>query len=548
MIVVDPVVLGDVPFTRLSSKWVYDRTGTLVEVPANTLGVTYDPTDLSKAPWALLEPEATNFIRNNTMQGVVAGIPGTLPTNWIPATNVPGLSRQVIGVFQEDGIDFVDLRIFGYVGAMALPEYTFQFEGNRTIQAGAGQTWVSSIYARVLGASRNVAQLQAFEHYIICYREDGSLVEASPKSEQPTTRQLSECRIVHSRTVAAQDTAYVASRLDFNLRNGGNYDLDVVIRIGLPQIERDRATSPIKTSNGAVTRAADVVGAGAGLVYSNVPMVEPPYNVATTYAKDATVYDPARKIVYWSMVAGNVGKALSDPAFWNKRTAINRWAMFDDRNSTQTSNPEEIVSVFSAQAITQGLFAGAMDASEVRVSMTHPTRGLVFSEAKSLVLPRSGSSFYGWCFNRLRLRTWFLTLKLPVFANALVTVTIKKPGGVPKCGMCLLGPTVDVGLSMMGLSTELKDYSTTTFFTDGSSSTVERGFSKKMSVDISVESDRVESIEDDLIKRRQKTLVFLGSTLRGDTMLVGRFSSLRKVIDSFPRSKMALQIDGVLSQ
>jgi len=238
----------------------------------------------------------------------------------------------------------------------------------------------------------------------------------------------------------------------------------------------DREESHISTTTDTVTRAADVVGAGAGLVYSNVPMVEPPYNMATTYAKDAAVYDPATKLVYWSMVAGNVGKALSDPAFWNKRTAINRWAMFDDRNSTQTSNPEEIVSVFSAQAITQGLFAGAMDASEVRVSMTHPTRGLVYSETKSLVLPRSGSSFFGWCFNRLRLRTWFLTLKLPVFANALVTVTIKKPGGVSKCGMCLLGPTIDVGLSLMGLSTELKDYSTTTFFTDGSSSTVESNF------------------------------------------------------------------------
>jgi hypothetical protein len=310
----------------------------------------------------------------------------------------------------------------------------------------------------------------------------------------------------------------------------------------------DREESHISTTTDTVTRAADVVGAGAGLVYSNVPMVEPPYNLATTYAKDAAVYDPATKLVYLSMVAGNVGKALSDPAFWNKRTAINRWAMFDDRNSTQTSNPEEIISVFSAQAITQGLFAGAMDASEVRVSMTHPTRGLVYSETKSLVLPRSGSSFFGWCFNRLRLRTWFLTLKLPVFANALVTVAIKKPGGLPKCGMCLLGPTIDVGLSLMGLSTELKDYSTTTFFTDGSSSTVERGFSKKMSVDLLIDSDRVETIEDDLIKRRQKTLVFLGSTMRGDTMLVGRFSSLRKVIDSFPRSKMALQIDGVLSQ
>jgi hypothetical protein len=47
MIIVEPIAIGDVACKRGSPKWVYDRTGTLVEVPANTLGVTYDPSDLS---------------------------------------------------------------------------------------------------------------------------------------------------------------------------------------------------------------------------------------------------------------------------------------------------------------------------------------------------------------------------------------------------------------------------------------------------------------------------------------------------------------------
>lgn len=542
MIIVDPVTLGDVACTRASSKWVWDRTGTLVEVPANTLGVTYDPSDLSKAPYALVEPEATNSIRNNTMQGAVVGAfgsGGAVPTNW-SVDKSAGQNLEVVAVGQEGGTNYIDVRFWtlsndrGYFGL-----YPERSDG-LNVPAGPEQLWAYSQFVKIVAGAAGAVRVTA------CVRaltSAGAQINTTV-TDLPLGEVLSRFTAYHPNTPdgTARLTAFVLLEAPIGAA------FDFTVRIGLPQLQRDSVDSPIKTSGTAVTRAADVIGPGAGLIYSNVPMVEPPYNAATTYAKDAAVYDPATKIVYWSMQAANVGKPLSDPAWWNKRTAINRWAMFDDRNSTVTSNPEEIIVVVSAKAITQGFFAGALDASEVRISMTHPTRGVVYSETRSLVLPRSGSSFYGWCFNRLRMRTWFRTLKLPVFANALVTITILKPGGVPKCGMALLGPVEDGGSTLMGLSTELKDYSTTTFFADGSSDTVVRGFSKRMSVDVSVERDRVESLEDYFVKRRQKTLVIFGSTLRGDGMLVGKVSSFRKVIDSYPRSKMALQIEGVLSQ
>lgn len=541
MIIVDPVALGDAACTRPSLKWVWDRTGTLVEVPPDTLAVTYDPSDLSKAPYALIEPEGRNFIRNNTMQGAAVGVPGAVPTYWgAEGHNVNGLAREVLAVGVESGIEFIDLRYSGTATASGL--HQIGFDVITSTEAAPGETWVGALFLSSIGdpvglvnprfqvAARNAAGTQLGAGSLNLLPFPGPLNKAHY-----------ELPYVMGEGVGRVSTKFVFSYVVDSI-------VDVTLRIGLPRLQLNRVDSPIKTALTAVTRAADVIGPTAGLIYSNVPMVEPPYSATTTYAKDAAVYDPATKIVYWSMQASNVGKPLSDPAWWNKRMAINRWAMLDDRNSTVTSNPEEIIAVVSARAITQGFFAGALDASEVRISMTHPTRGVVYSEARSLILPRSGSSFFGWCFNRLRMRTWFLTLKLPVFANALVTITIRKPGSVAKCGMCMIGPAIDVGLSLMGLSTELKDYSTTTFYPDGSSDTIPRGFSKRMSIDLSVERDRVESIEDDLIKRRQKTLVWLGSTLRGDTMLVGKFSSFRKVIDSYPRSKMALQIEGVLSQ
>ncbi|WP_306393334.1 hypothetical protein [Telluria beijingensis] len=544
MIIVDPVALGDAACTRPSPKWVFDRTGTLVEVPPNTLAVTYDPADLSAAPYALIEGESTNFIRNNTMQGAA---PGVMPTNWSASVNnsgAAGMNFIPVGAGVEDGIEYMDIQFVGTSNLASSARVIFEIPlGAPAAVLGdklAAALFMKIAEGRIDGASR-------FNLVFDELRSDRTYFAGrSYQLDSPTNRPLREQQFEAQHEIFNAETAYARAYISIFVDAG--VPMNLTVRFGLPRVERNKITSLIKTSLSAVTRAADVISNTAGLIYSNVPMVEPPYSAATTYAKDAAVYDPATKIVYWSMQAGNVGKPLSDGAWWNKRTAINRWAMFDDRNSTVTSNPEEIIAVVSARAITQGLFAGALDASEVLVSMTHPTRGLVYSEKRNLVLPRSGSSFFGWCFNRLRMRTWFLTLALPVFANALVTITIRKPGSVAKCGMCLQGAVVESGRSLIGLGTELKDYSSTTFFADGSSETTERGFSKRMSVDVMVETDRVEELEDYLSGRRQKTLVYLASTTRGDTMLVGKFSSLRKVIGNFRRSTMSLQIEGVLNR
>jgi len=295
--------------------------------------------------------------------------------------------------------------------------------------------------------------------------------------------------------------------------------------------------------DGSTTRAADIIGKTPGVLYSNVPITEPLY-VPGTYALGAKVRD-ASHTVYESQVEGNTA-ALDVPGKWLKLGATNQRAMLDEYNNTQTQHPEEIILVVSPQAIAQGLYLGNLDASEVRVSMVDQSKGVVYSETHSLIVSTSASSFYRWCFNRIRRKTYFLTLKLPVFANALVTIAIRKPGGIAKCGMYMIGPAVDVGLSLMGLSTEIKDYSTTTFNVDGTSSTIPRGYSKRMSVDISIDNEQIDSIEEQLINYRQKVVVWVGAVMYGSAMVCGKYSSFKKVIESYPRSKMALQIEGVV--
>lgn len=293
----------------------------------------------------------------------------------------------------------------------------------------------------------------------------------------------------------------------------------------------------------------DPVSAFASGVFvsSNVPLdSHPTYLVGGTYALNQRVLDPNSPLIFESLVAGNIGQPLTDKTKWQEVGYVNRLKMCDQYNNTQTVNPESIELVLSPKIISQGLYLGNIYGDEVVVEVTDAVEGVVYSETQSLIVSDSGSSFFNWAFKRIRRKTYFFTALLPVYSNATVKITVKKIGGIARCGVCALGPLVDVGLSQWGLSTEIKDYSTTTFKFDGTSSSVVRGYSKRMSVDILVKTDLIEAVQEQLAEFRQKHLVFVGAAMLGAAIIFGRYSSFKCVIPNPVESKMAMTVEGTV--
>lgn len=518
MIVVDPVQLGDVAFSRASPKWVFDRTGTLVQVPADTVAITYDPADLNAAPYVLIEPAATNL----TLWGEQITHPYWVKRGACFATQDAAAA--------PDGAVAMDLmQNVGVAGTNDF--YNDEYQGGVP-----GTRFEPSFFIRRVSTSGYLAVNNAsgggYGQWVI----NLSLLPDST------------VRITRDHPAVVINNEFVSSQISGNGVHFFSYTgASLAFYMWGVQTEHGtRSTGYIKSTYAVSfsTRAADVIGATTGLLYSNVPEPEPLWTTGT-YAKGATLRNEAH-VAFESLVDANIAP-LTDASKWLKLGATNRWAAFDDRNNTQTSSAEEIILVLSPRAIAQGLFLGNVDGSELTVSVAVPNFGVVHRETSSLIMSTSNSSFFRWCFNRIRRKTSFLSLNLPNFYNGLVTVTIRRPGGVAKCGMCMIGPTVEPGPTLVGLSTEIKDYSTTSFNVDGSSSTIERGYRKLMSLDVVIDTANIEQAEDQMIAWRQKTAVWIGAASRPDSIICGRYSSFKKVIESYPRSKMALQIEGVLS-
>jgi hypothetical protein len=258
----------DFSVTRATTAFRTNASGILESVASGVPRLDYPA--LGGCPALLVEPAATNGIRNNSMQGAVTGSPGTLPTNWtIPAA--AGLTREIVAIGTENGIDYLDVKLSGTATGT---ETEIRFEGATEIVAANGQTWTESVYLKAISQPSPPLSYRLF---MITRTSGGATVATDLSSNLSITSTLT--RFPFTRTLSGGvTTERIQPSIFISLTNGASYDF--TIRIGWPQMELGSvATSPIRTTTAAATRNADVIsktgvsgfiGQSQGTLYAEV--------------------------------------------------------------------------------------------------------------------------------------------------------------------------------------------------------------------------------------------------------------------------------------
>lgn len=247
--------LNDLSNANASGGNVEDSGGNWSWCPANTVR--------RSDRGLLIEETRTNSVLNNTLQGAVAGSPGTLPTGHSLSTPA-GLTRT-LSIETINGVPCLRIRLQGVTTSAAGIQYNIG--GGADIAAADTQAWAASAFVqsiRSTGLDQAAFWLMELWNYAAgsAFLNTGS---ASIPRGRITVVPGALTRLVTLRTLADATTASVRPCIRF----GGNsvaagIELDVEFVIGWPQAELCGATgifatSPFPTTGTAATRNADTI-------------------------------------------------------------------------------------------------------------------------------------------------------------------------------------------------------------------------------------------------------------------------------------------------
>lgn len=218
-----------VSFSRASNATQFDSQGRLVWAPAN------------------MSP-------NSGYSGAVVGVVGSggaLPTGWSTGFGgVTGLSVEVVRTGTEDGIPYIDIRLFGV--ASAAGSFSLDFSSISANAASPGQSFTFSAYI-VLAAGSDVSLNSGIR---VVDANPGFLVD-SPTNFRPTAGPLGMNRKSNTRVLGAGST-FVRHSIFCGLQTAEV--IDITYRIGGLILERTGADSPKAWSSAFITTGSNWYG------------------------------------------------------------------------------------------------------------------------------------------------------------------------------------------------------------------------------------------------------------------------------------------------
>lgn len=252
--------------------------------------------------------------------------------------------------------------------------------------------------------------------------------------------------------------------------------------------------------------------------------------------------------IYESLQAGNLNQnPTTSPTWWIEVSATNRWKMFDNSNTTRTTNSNTIVVTFTPGRVVNSVALLELDAQSVTVTLTDPVEGVVYDETYSLLNNGNINNWWNYFFDPIERDTSVVLTDLPAYGSATIEITIDNTGDTAECGVCQIGASKNIGEGIeLGASVGIVDYSVKVKDDFGNYQIVQRNFSKRTKFAIPVLNTQIDALQRLLIQLRTTPCVWIGDPNYESTIVYGYYKDFDIVINAHIISDCNLEIEGLV--
>lgn len=234
------------------------------------------------------------------------------------------------------------------------------------------------------------------------------------------------------------------------------------------------------------------------------------YNAGTTYDIDVIVIDLTTDHAFQSMQASNTGHSLSDESWWLDLGPTNRFLMFDQSNSTQTSNGESIDVTVQVDGRADAVSILNLVGATAQVIMTTPEDGELHNETYNLVSDSGVTNWYEYFFEPIVRKGDLTIYDLPLNKDPEIRVILNEPGGLARIGALIIGQSRYVGYAVHPMRLGIQDYSRKDTDDFGNFTIIKRNFSKRANFKIAVDDRHVDALASLLADYRATPVVWVG--------------------------------------
>lgn len=287
----------------------------------------------------------------------------------------------------------------------------------------------------------------------------------------------------------------------------------------------------------------------AALLSSNIAETDyAAWAVGTTYALAARVMVVAANVhkVYESLQAGNVGHTpATSPTWWLEVGNTNRWRMFDQSITSQSSNADSIDVSMQTTGRIDSVALLNVSAATAHIQMTDTVDGTVYNKTYNLVSDSGITDWYAYFFEPIARKTDLVVSDLPVYSGAVVRVLLSEAGNTVLLGALVVGLSKQVGGTQYGAKIGIQDYSVKTRDAFGNYSILERSFNKTAAFTLLVDNGFVDQLFTMLSSVRATPVVYVGSDNFSSMAVYGFFKDFDITVSYPKHSICTLQIEGL---